>query len=91
MSYLLRHHAPDAGVDIRPDGYVRMVDLLQWKRMAKLRPSRDEIHHVVQANDKKRFHILMENGVEFVRAAQGHSITVGDVSLPPPRTFTNLE
>ena len=87
MSYLLRHHAVDAGIDIRPDGYVRMADLLAWQRIAKLRATREEIHQVVQDNDKKRFHIVLDDGEEYVRAAQGHSITVGIAQRACFKTF----
>jgi len=76
MSYLLRHHAVDAGIEIRPDGYVHMSDLLAWKRISKLKATKDEIYEVVRDNDKRRFHITIEDGVEFIRAAQGHSIEV---------------
>ncbi len=81
MSYLLRHHAEKAGIDIGADGYVRMSDLLAWQRISKLRATREEIHQVVQDNDKKRFHITTKDGEEYIRAAQGHSIEVRNGSV----------
>ena len=76
MSYLLRHHAPAAGISIRPDGFVKVSDLLGWKRMKQLKVTLPDLHRVVEENDKKRFHMTKIGEDEFIRAAQGHSIDV---------------
>lgn len=37
MSYLLRHGAEKERVPIRPDGFVKVDDLLNWKDIMRLK------------------------------------------------------
>jgi len=55
LSRLLRHAAVDEGVPIDKHGYVRMDDLLAWKRLKGLKVGFEEVVEVVQGNAKKRF------------------------------------
>ena len=72
MSYLLRHGAEENGVAMSSDGYVLMADLLNYLGS---KTSIDLVHSIVENNDKKRYEIKIEAGVEYIRAAQGHTIT----------------
>ncbi|CAG8682676.1 9465_t:CDS:2, partial [Dentiscutata erythropus] len=84
LSYVLRHHAKDEGLDIREDGYVKLDDLLRLPRFKKT--TFEEIKFVVDNSDKKRFALTQEtsdDGVSswWIRANQGHSIEVKQLEL----------
>ena len=74
MSYLLRHGAEKEGLMIRSDGYILMEDLLNHRTMKKIKVGIKDVQFIVNNNDKKRFELLEENGVWFIRAVQGHSM-----------------
>ncbi|KAF9083399.1 tRNA 2'-phosphotransferase 1 [Mortierella sp. GBA35] len=75
LSWLLRHNAVSQGIVIRPDGYVKITDVLGHPKFKQF--TLDDIIQVVDTNEKKRFEILEnDNGErEYIRAVQGHSIT----------------
>ncbi|WIM96680.1 RNA 2'-phosphotransferase [Actinoplanes oblitus] len=79
MSLVLRHRPEVAGLTLDANGWVPVADLL-----AALRISRAELDHVVAFNDKSRFAIAAgDDGVERIRASQGHSRRVAvDLDLP---------
>ncbi|CAG8570111.1 14719_t:CDS:2, partial [Cetraspora pellucida] len=84
LSYVLRHHAKDEGLNIRGDGYVKLDDLL---RLPKFKGTTfDDIEFVVDNNDKKRFTLTQEtyDGVSswWIRANQGHSIELEEITDP---------
>ncbi|KAF9352837.1 tRNA 2'-phosphotransferase 1 [Mortierella sp. NVP85] len=72
LSWLLRHNAVAQGVAIRPDGYVKVEDVLKHHKFKGF--SLDDIRAVVANNSKKRFQMNEENGTLLIRAVQGHSI-----------------
>ncbi|CAO3568156.1 unnamed protein product [Mortierella alpina] len=74
LSWLLRHNAESQGVTIRPDGYIKIKDVLNHSKFKGF--TLDDILEVVDTNDKKRFQILVDaNGnKEYIRAVQGHSM-----------------
>jgi len=72
MSRILRHKAVAMGLSIRPDGFVKVVDVLGLPAMRNF--SRADIDQVVATCDKKRFSIVTESGVDFIRCNQGHTI-----------------
>lgn len=67
MSYVLRHGAIKEGIEITPDGWVSMDDLLAY-----LKTTREVVDQVVAENNKKRFEVEGD----LIRAAQGHSMVV---------------
>ncbi|KAF9208490.1 tRNA 2'-phosphotransferase 1 [Haplosporangium sp. Z 27] len=75
LTWLLRHNAESQGVAIRPDGYVKLQDVLGHSRFKGY--TLDDILQVVDASDKKRFQILEDEAGKkvYIRAVQGHSIT----------------
>jgi len=84
--YLARHlrHQPDRlGVALDPAGWVEVTALLAACRAQGLALTPEELHEVVETNDKKRF-AFSEDGLR-VRASQGHTVEV-DLDLPvtPP-------
>jgi putative RNA 2'-phosphotransferase len=80
MSLVLRHRPESAGLTLDANGWVPVADFL-----AALRISRAELDPVVEFNDKSRFALAVgADGVERIRASQGHSRRVAvDLDLPP--------
>jgi 2'-phosphotransferase len=82
MSYLLRHGAADAGLEMRPDGYVELRALLEHKSLRGC--AVDEAIAIVSSNDKQRFSLQADSatGIQWIRANQGHTLsTVKDSEL----------
>lgn len=83
MSKALRHDPARIGLTLEPGGWVPVADLV-----AALGVDRADVDTVVADNDKKRFAIVRgPDGVERIRASQGHSVPVdlGLVPVEPPR------
>ena len=53
-----------------------MEDLLNHRSMKKIKVGISDVQYIVNNNDKKRFELLEENGVMYIRAVQGHSMAV---------------
>ncbi|WP_433341774.1 RNA 2'-phosphotransferase [Micromonospora sp. CA-111912] len=78
MSRALRHEPHRLGLTPDRAGWVLVDDLL-----AALRVGRDVLDMVVAENDKQRFAVERgPDGIERIRANQGHSIPV-ELGLPP--------
>lgn len=74
LSLVLRHKPEQVGITLDPAGWVE-VDVLLAALAAHGRPvTRDELRHVVETSDKKRF-AFNEDGRR-IRASQGHSVEV---------------
>mmetsp|Transcript_29964 Transcript_29964/g.40553 ORF Transcript_29964/g.40553 Transcript_29964/m.40553 type:complete len:84 (+) Transcript_29964:30-281(+) len=57
LSFVLRHGAEKLGINIRPDGYVLLDDILELKDATKNKYDLDLVKRVVDTNDKKRFEL----------------------------------
>jgi putative RNA 2'-phosphotransferase len=82
MSKALRHDPGRVRLVLDPAGWVPVSALL-----AALGASRADLDEVVSTNDKRRFTVERgPDGVERIRANQGHSVPVnlGLTALPPP-------
>jgi putative RNA 2'-phosphotransferase len=82
MSKALRHDPGRVGLTLDPGGWVPVADLV-----AALGVDRADVDTVVAGNDKSRFAIVRgSDGVERIRASQGHSVQVdlGLVPVEPP-------
>jgi putative RNA 2'-phosphotransferase len=80
MSKALRHDPARAGIVLDAAGWVPVAELLTAMRI-----DRGDLETVVAGNDKQRFAIERgADGVERIRASQGHSIPV-DLGLVPVR------
>uniref|UniRef100_A0A061RJ36 2'-phosphotransferase n=1 Tax=Tetraselmis sp. GSL018 TaxID=582737 RepID=A0A061RJ36_9CHLO len=80
LSYVLRHSAQACGLVVRPDGYVKLDDLLKIPSFSGV--SLSSVRQVVESNDKQRFSILQEpGGALFIRANQGHTMACIDEEL----------
>lgn len=74
LSYLLRHAAVKENLPIDSNGYVQLALLLKHNRLKTHKCTHEDIIRVVTNNDKKRFHIKVIDGIEYIAATQGHSI-----------------
>jgi len=76
MSDILRHRAKDFGLEMRPDGYVSIRELLKIDRGRFFAGfSERDVVRIVQNNTKVRFSISEDERAEMlVRANQGHTL-----------------
>lgn len=82
LSYLLRHGAVKNRLNIQPDGYVLVDDLLKLDILKKYRPTLEMLQSAARNCPKQRFGIKTEDGRWYIRANQGHTIkTVGNEGL----------
>ncbi|EGG16048.1 hypothetical protein DFA_09720 [Cavenderia fasciculata] len=72
MSYILRHGCAKERIEISADGYVKVNDLLKNKNFKNI--TFQDIQHVVDTNDKKRFELKQQDNEYYIRASQGHTI-----------------
>lgn len=95
LSKILRHSAPGLGVEIRPDGFCRVDELLGLEVMKRLCATQAQspvctLKQVTQTNDKQRFEMTTIDGHHMIRAVQGHSIdAVSDRELAQPLTLND--
>ena len=80
LALVLRHRPETVGLTLDANGWVPVADLL-----TALRLSRADLDMIVENNDKSRFAIARrDDGVDWIRASQGHSRRVEvDLGLPP--------
>jgi 2'-phosphotransferase len=82
LSYILRHGAAKEHLVVRSDGYISLAAILARPKLSKLKmdhggsPTVEDVLHVVESNDKKRFEVN-QDGTQgmLIRAVQGHSIS----------------
>jgi 2'-phosphotransferase len=70
LSRMLRHRAEDMGLNIKPDGYVKIADIIRVLKVDK-----KQIKTVVEHNQKHskdRFSISPDG--DYIRANQGHTM-----------------
>lgn len=75
LSWILRHGIIKLNLDMDNEGYVLLNDVLNIRDMKGY--TVDDIRTVVESNDKERFKLIIDNGVLYIRANQGHSKNVG--------------
>eukprot|EP01083_Nonionella_stella_P119239 356345_1 len=74
LTNILRHQAVKLGLPVRPDGYIPVSSVVKCHSIQKLKPSLKDIQRVVADCKKQRMSLMLENGVHFIRANQGHTI-----------------
>ena len=80
LSLVLRHEPGKVGLQLDEAGWVKVSDLLAALQHHGKRLTREQLDHVVNTSDKKRY-AYSDDG-EFIRANQGHSVAV-DLQYPP--------
>ncbi|KJA13724.1 hypothetical protein HYPSUDRAFT_151253 [Hypholoma sublateritium FD-334 SS-4] len=97
ISWLLRHGAQGEGLQMRADGYVKVVDLLDHPKLKAQGLDLDALKGVVKADSKQRFDLILEStqgaklesfaapadGIWWIKARQGHSIKTVQLELKP--------
>ncbi|GGY29582.1 RNA 2'-phosphotransferase [Streptomyces djakartensis] len=78
LSKHLRHQPDRIGLTLDEAGWVEIDTVITAAASHGFRFTREELDHVVAANDKRRFAVEGSR----IRASQGHSVEV-DLGLPP--------
>lgn len=74
LSGVLRHRAQAMKLPIRCDGFLELELLLSRHEFRNT--NEEEVKWVVMNSDKKRFEIKIFDGKEYIRAVQGHSMSI---------------
>lgn len=84
LSFILRHKPDAIGLNLDPQGWASIDELIERSNAVGTQFDREDLQHVVETNDKKRFSISADG--QRIRAAQGHSVNVELGLLPqePP-------
>jgi len=80
LSFVLRHKPEAIGLMLDPQGWAPIEDLIAKSDAAGTHFSRQDLLHVVESSEKKRFTLSADG--QCIRAAQGHSIAV-ELGLSP--------
>ncbi|KAJ1610769.1 tRNA splicing 2' phosphotransferase-like protein [Cryptosporidium canis] len=74
LTWLLRHGDPaKTGLRIRSDGFTEVDEILEQVGI-----SFDRLCYIVENDPKGRFKIVCEDGINLIRANQGHSLQIID-------------
>ena len=88
VSLVLRHKPDAIGLALDPQGWASIDELVEKGNAAGTKFGRDDLLHVVETSDKKRFSVSADGSR--IRAAQGHSVSV-ELGLaprqPPPLLY----
>jgi len=74
LCQILRHKAPDLGIEIASTGFCKTEDLLRSDWLRDIACTLEDILKVAKESDKQRFEVDEVDGVHYIRATQGHSI-----------------
>jgi putative RNA 2'-phosphotransferase len=80
LSFILRHKPDAIGLALDPQGWASIDELVQKGNAAGTQFGREDLLHVVETSDKKRFSVSADR--LRIRAAQGHSVTI-ELGLSP--------
>jgi putative RNA 2'-phosphotransferase len=80
LSFVLRHKPDAIGIVLDPQGWTSVDDLIAKGNAAGTPFSREDVLHVVETSEKKRFSLSPDG--RLIRAAQGHSVGV-ELGLSP--------
>lgn len=82
LSLILRHEPELVGIELDETGWVRVDELLEAVNRHGLSLTIEQLKHVVEISDKKRF-AFSDDGSK-IRANQGHSVEVDLQYKPEP-------
>ena len=73
LTFLLRHGAAEKGLQLRPDGFAVLADVLSLPGFGGA--SVRDVERIVEADSKQRFALRRgEDGQLMLRANQGHTL-----------------
>lgn len=93
LSYILRHHPEDIGLELLQDGWVdthKLIEAINNSSNNKYFVALYQLIHIVDTDNKQRysFKASKDNEYAFIRANQGHSIkklSMNFKEVTPPR------
>lgn len=96
VSWILRHGAEQEGVELRPDGYARVQDLLGRPKLKDM--TLEALQDMVQKDAKTRFSLIQEpdpksgspEPIWWIRANQGHSMKNVKLDLQPINNVSDI-
>ncbi|KAI9067962.1 hypothetical protein FKP32DRAFT_1698795 [Trametes sanguinea] len=94
LSWILRHGSQAEGLAMRPDGYVRVNELLQRPKLREL--SFEALQEIVKNDAKSRYSLVLEadpkTGEEawWIRANQGHSLKSVVLDYEPIKSVSDI-
>jgi len=92
MASVLRHQAASFKLDLRPDGYVPVHQLLACDLLKSIQCTAAELRQVVASDKKQRFTLANIDGALRIRANQGHSMKcVQDDALLRRLCFSDVD
>src|SRR5215510_5090611 len=80
LSFVLRHEPEAVGLELDPNGWVKIEHLVEQCRAHGKTLTRDIVEEIVATSSKRRF-AISEDGLR-IRSNQGHSIEV-DLGYEP--------
>ncbi|GAW09278.1 trna phosphotransferase 1 [Lentinula edodes] len=90
LSWLLRHGAQSEGLAMRADGYVKVIDLLENPKIKSQALDLTGLQQIVNADSKKRYSLVCEDDIWWIKANQGHSIKAVKLDLKPILTVEDI-
>nr|GAT51417.1 tRNA phosphotransferase 1 [Mycena chlorophos] len=90
LSFLLRHGAFQQKLPMRPDGYVKVEDLLGHRSIAAHNLDVPTLRRLVDEDNKKRYKLQEEADGLWIRANQGHSMPELVVEMKPILSATEI-
>ncbi|KAJ7109756.1 KptA family-domain-containing protein [Mycena crocata] len=94
LSWILRHGAKSEGLAMRPDGFVKVTDLLANPKLKTL--DLEALQAIVAADAKQRYDLICEAaadsdpGTWWMKANQGHSIKAVKLDLKPILSISDI-
>lgn len=79
LTQILRHQIIDYNLEISPNGYVKLNDILNLKLRELKNLTINDINLIVDTNEKKRLEINIIDNQIYIRAVQGHNKNVGQL------------
>jgi len=96
VTWILRHGAEQEELELRPDGYARVQDLLNRPKLKDM--TFEALEDMVQKDAKGRFSLIQESDpksgssepVWWIRANQGHSMKTVKLDLQPIHSVSDI-
>ncbi|KIY52983.1 hypothetical protein FISHEDRAFT_34389 [Fistulina hepatica ATCC 64428] len=96
LSWILRHGAKSEGLAMRQDGYVKVSDLLENKRVKSQALTFEKLQTIVSKDKKVRFDLVFRPETEgaaaiwWIKARQGHSLQDVKLDLKPILSMADI-
>lgn len=75
LAYLLRHGAVKEKLPIDNQGWIELSQLLAHQRLKSHKATDEDVARIVANNEKQRFSLKQDNGITYICANQGHTLS----------------